>query len=251
MKTFLLLLGFALITVTAGAQTDGELVQLAERQESELNENGAFENFRRALHLNPSNFTALWKLSELCSRIGKRQPSTKQQQEFYVYGKSYAQRAIQVAPAAADGYYVLAVAMGRLALSQSGKQRVHSVKEIRANVEKALALNPRHGRAWHVLGKWHYEVSNLGMFEKAALKVVYGGLPAASLKESIAAYERAKLYEPNFALNFLELAKAYHRNDQDDKAIELLRILPAVPNKTLDDARIKTEGARLLKEWAE
>ncbi|GAA4330957.1 hypothetical protein [Flaviaesturariibacter amylovorans] len=251
MKTLFLHFVLALCCLGAAAQSDAEFVQLAERQEAELNEHGAFENFRKALNINPSNHTALWKLSELCSRIGKRQATKQQQQEFYVYGKSYAQRAIQVAPTAADGYYVLAVSMGRLALAQSGKERVRSVKEIRTLIEKALALHPRHGRAWHVLGKWHYEVSNLGIFEKAALKVAYGGLPPASLKESIAAYERAKVYEPAFALNFLELAKAYHRNDNDEKAFEQLRALPAVPNKTLDDARIKSEGARLLKEWSE
>lgn len=125
------------------------------------------------------------------------------------------------------------------------------LKEIRSNAEKALKLNPNHGRAWHVIGKWHYEVSNLGMMEKAGVRLIYGGLPAASLKESIQAYEKAKALEPNFALNYLELAKAYKRNDDKTKAIECLRKLPTLPNKTLDDSRIKAEGATLLKEWTD
>ena len=138
--------------------------------------------------------------------------------------------------------------MGRLALTQSGREKVESVKEIKAYTEKAIRLKPNHGRAWHVMGKWFYEVSNMNGLEKAALKIVYGGLPPASLEQSIEAYEKAKKYEPNFALNFLELAKAYNRAGQEAKAIETLRKLPAIPNKTQDDARIKSEGARLLKD---
>lgn len=231
------------------AQSERELVETAQRQEAALNEDGAFETLKVAVKVNPSSYSALWKLSELCSRIGKRQAKKETQQEFYKLGRAYAQRAVFVNPQGADGYYVLAVAMGRMAMSQSGKERVNSVKEIRGNIEKALQLNPNHGRAWHVLGKWHYEVSNLGMFEKAALKLIYGGLPPASLQESIRCYEKARSLEPDFALNYLELAKAYHRNGQDDKARDCLRKLPTLPNKTGDDNHIKQEGARLLKEW--
>ena len=76
------------------------------------------------------------------------------------------------------------------------------------------------------MGKWNYEVSNLSAFEKAAVKIIYGGLPAASLNNSIMYYEKAKSLAPLFTLNYLELAKAYHKNDDDTKAISLLK-LPA------------------------
>jgi hypothetical protein len=92
-------------------------------------------------------------------------------------------------------------------------------------------------------------VSDLNVFEKAGVKLMYGGLPPASIKQAILAYEKAKIYEPNFALNFLELAKAYKRDGQKDKAVGLLRTLPSIPAKTLDDARIKREAATLLKDW--
>jgi tetratricopeptide (TPR) repeat protein len=138
--------------------------------------------------------------------------------------------------------------MGRKALIESGSERINAVKEIKTNADKAVALNPNHGRAWHVLGKWHYEVSNLNGLEKAALKIIYGGLPKSSLSESIKCYEKAKQLEPNFALNSLELAKAYHRNDEDEKAIPLLKQLPNIPAKTEDDARIKAEGKKLLEK---
>ncbi|RYY40610.1 MAG: tetratricopeptide repeat protein [Chitinophagaceae bacterium] len=238
-----------LLSLPSSAQPEHELLETAYQQEASLNEIGALETLKVAVKVNPSSYAALWKLSELCSRIGKRQTRKEHQVEIYKLGKAYALRAVSVNPAGADGYYALGLAIGRLGMMESGRERVQAVKEIRSNIEKALQLNPAHGRAWHVLGKWHYEVNNLGMFEKAALKIIYGGLPPASLREAINCYEKARAYEPDFALNFLELAKAYHRNGQDDKAKECLRRLPAIPNKTGDDAHIKSEGVRLLREW--
>ncbi len=249
MKTTFFFL-FSLLSLCVFAQTEQQLIVQADRQEAALNEDAAFESFKQALKINPNNYYALWKTSELCSRLGNRQPTTEQKQQYYVAGKAYAQAAIKANPLHADGYYAMSVAIGRLALSNSGKQKIDAVKEIRTNAEKALKLNPQHGRAWHVIGKWNYEVSDLNMFEKAGVKIMFGGLPPASINNAIQAYEKAKLYEPNFALNFLELAKAYKRNGQKEKAINLLKTLPSIAPKTADDARIKKEGAALLKSWS-
>lgn len=247
MKTVCLVL-FTLFTLVVSGQSEQQLVQQADKYEAALNENAAFETLKQVLKINPNNYYALWKISELCSRIGNRQATAKEKQNYFIAGKNYAEQAIKVNPRGADGYYALAVAMGRFALTKSGSDRINAVKEIRNNAEKALKLNPSHGRAWHVMGKWHYEVSNLNMFEKAGVKLIYGGLPPASIGESIRAYEKARELEPYFALNFLELAKAYKRNEQKSKAIQMLKMLPSIPNKTVDDPRIKREGAQLLKE---
>jgi tetratricopeptide (TPR) repeat protein len=232
-------------------QPEKELVALANKYESSLNESAAYETFKKVIKVNPKNYYAQWKLSELASRIGNRKSTSAEKQQYFRDGKAFAAEAIRINPNGADGYYAMAVAMGRLALTQSGKEKVNSVKEIRNLLEKAIKLNPLHSRAWHVLGKWHYEVSNLNMLEKALLKIIYGGVPPASLENSIRCYEKARTLDPNFALNYLELAKAYARNDEDSKAIELLKKLPSIPNKTEDDPTIKAKGAALLKELSD
>ncbi|MGC4103507.1 hypothetical protein [Ferruginibacter sp.] len=87
------------------------------------------------------------------------------------------------------------------------------------------------------------------MIERAAVKVFYGGFPPSSLKDGIAAFEKAKALTPGFILNYLELAKAYHRNNQDDKAIALLNEMMKLPNHTEDDPTIKETGKKLLAAW--
>ena len=88
------------------------------------------------------------------------------------------------------------------------------------------------------------------MFEKAAVKVFFGGLPPASLKESINAFERAQaITSGQLILNNLELAKAYKRDGQKEKAISLLKIMMTLPIHTEDDPMLKAEGEKLLREW--
>ena len=229
------------------AQDVPALIREADKLESSLKESSAYEKFKQVLKIEPRNYYALWKCSELCSRIVNRQNTKEKKADFFNAGRIYAETAIKTNPNGADGYYALAVAMGRRALMESGKDKVKAVKEIKINAEKAIKLNARHWRAWHVIGKWHYEVNNLSTLEKAALKIFYGGLPQASLTESIKAYERAMQLEPDFALNFLELAKAYKKNDQKDKAIVQLTKLAGLRERTEDDARIKSDGRKLLQ----
>ena len=248
MSRFIYLCIAFLSSLVLHAQDTETLIQEARSLETSLHETAAFDKLKLVLKADPRNFFALWKCSELCSRIGNRQSTKQKKQDYFDAAKIYAETAIKVNPNDADGYYALAVAMGRRALTESGKEKVRAVREIKINAEKAVQLNPQHGRAWHVIGKWHYEVSNLNAIEKAALKLFYGGIPPSSLQESINAYEKASQLEPYFALNFLELAKAYHRNNQDQKAIELLKKIPTLPMKTEDDSRIRKEADELLEK---
>ncbi|HVZ58067.1 MAG TPA: hypothetical protein VG870_15525 [Chitinophagaceae bacterium] len=246
----------ALLLLVAGcpvalvAQDVPGLIRQADSLEQNLREKAALETFRQVLQQDPRNYYALWKASELCSRVGHRMPNREQQQACYEAAREYAQSAMRVNPAGADGYYSMALAMGRRAQSASGEDRLNAVRGIKANADRAIQLNPRHGRAWHVLGKWNYEVSGLNFFEKSAIRLFYGGLPQASLEEAIRCYEKARQLEPDFALNDLELAKAYDRNGERNKAIRLLQEIPQLPVRTEDDSQIRREARDLLGSWS-
>ncbi|MBC7536615.1 MAG: hypothetical protein H7258_13070, partial [Ferruginibacter sp.] len=104
-------------------------------------------------------------------------------------------------------------------------------------------------KAWHVLGKWNYEVANLSSLERGFAKIFFGNVPEGSLKNSIAAYEKARSINPNFALNYLELARSYQKDNNKQKAIVLLKIMLPLPVQTEDDPRIKKDALSLLKSW--
>jgi tetratricopeptide (TPR) repeat protein len=220
---------------------EGELLEKAMKDEE------AVKKYQEALRLSPNDLKALVKTSEMNSIIGNRQKDKKKKEEYYNAARTYAESALKVNTTDADANYVMAMAMGRMALIKSGKEKVQKVRDIKKYADASLAANPKHFKALHILGKWHLEVTTLNFAEKAALKVVYGGLPEASLPLAILNFEKARAIDPWFILNYLELSKAYKENGQSDKAIEVLTKMQKLPPKTLDDAGYKAEGKKFLE----
>lgn len=230
------------------AQDLNALIQEADRLEAIPDEKAALLKLKEALKIQPSNLYALTKASELCCRIGGREKTNpKIRDEYYAVAGYYARTALRLYPESDLANVAMALAIGRTILLKSGREKVSSVKELKDYADKAVKLNPQNFKAWHILGKWNYEVSNLNAFERAFAKILYGGIPPGSLQNSIACYEKAKSLNPSFALNYLELSKAYHRNGQDRKALEQLHYLLTLKNQTEDDPRIKTEAQALIK----
>ena len=81
------------------------------------------------------------------------------------------------------------------------------------------------------------------------VKLFYGALPPATLKQSIASFEKARALRPEFLLNYYEMAKAYKDNGNKIKATTYLQLMITLPNQTEDDPAIKTKAKVLIKEW--
>jgi tetratricopeptide (TPR) repeat protein len=249
MKLIFSFLLFIIISTNSFSQDINAIIKEADRLEAVADERAAFLKFKEVLKLQPNNLHALARAAELCSSIGNRETNTKVRDDYFNVALIYAKTAYKLYPESDAANVSMAIALGRIILLKSGKEKIVYVKELKSYSEKAIAVNPNNFRAWHILGKWHYEVSNLSAFERTAAKIFYGALPASSLANSITCYEKAKALNNNFALNYLELAKAYKRNGEKAKAITQLNYLLTLPNKLQDDEKIKGEARGLLKKW--
>jgi len=248
MNRFLLLL-LLVLPFENFAQDVNALLKDAEQQELAFRENEAFLKYAEVVRIQPTNLHALCKCSELCCFIGSRQTDKAKKADYFRAAKTYATAAVKVNPNSTDANFVMAMSIGRLTMISSGKEKIATVNDIKLYAEKAIKLDPANFKAYHVLGKWNYEVSNLNFAERTIAKWFYGAVPKASLHDAIINYEIARSINPAFVLNYLELAKAYYRNDEKKKAIVLLNMMMPLPNKIFDDFRIKEEGKKLLKEW--
>ncbi len=229
------------------AQDINALIREADRLEAIPNESAAFEKFKEVLKINATNMHALSKCSELCSRIGKRQNDTKLRDNYYAAARIYAETALKINPHNSEASCAMAIALGRSTMSKTGKEKMANAKEIKKYVDISIESNPNNFLAWHVLGRWHYEISSLNFFERAAVKIFLGGLPSASFKESIEAFEKSQSLTPGFILNYFELAKAYHQYGDKKKAITILKNLLNLPDHTEDDPFIKADAKKLLR----
>ncbi len=231
-------------------QNVNDLIRQADQYETVMNDVQAVEKYKEAIKFQPTNVYAICKASEICSRIGARLKTDKPQQTLYFQAaKTYARNALKLNPTASDANFVMALVMGREALEKGGEEKISAVKDIKHYADLSIKYNPQNYKAWYILGKWYYEVSSLNYFERTAVKVFFGALPAAKIDDAITCLEKAKSLNPGFILNYLSLAKAYKKKDDDAMAKQNLAYMFSLPDKTQDDAAFKSEGRGLLKKW--
>ncbi|MBX3239463.1 MAG: hypothetical protein KIT80_19425 [Chitinophagaceae bacterium] len=228
------------------AQDVDALIQQAEQSEKDLKEAEALTKYKEVLAVQPGNIKALCKVTELTARTGNRLKDAKQRLAAFTEAKKYADTVLEAAPANADANYVFAEVAAKMTTVTSGKEKARYLRDFKNYTDTALQLNANHAKALYLLGKWNFDVSTLNTAEKAAVKVLFGGIPRASVLDAIKSYEKARTADPLLLVNYLDLAKAYVKNHQTDKAIEVLNKLVKLPPKTGDDDGYKAEGRSML-----
>jgi tetratricopeptide (TPR) repeat protein len=231
------------------SQDINQLLKDAQQQESLLHENEAFLKYAQVVKLDPVNLVALWKCSELCSRIGARQTDKEKMKSYFIAGKNYASAALSVNTNSSEANCAMAFALGRISRVSSTRERVILARDVKFYADKSIRLDPANFRAYHILGRWNYDVSDLNMAERSFARMFYGKLPDASLDDAIADFEKSRSLYPAFILNYYELARSYHRMGEDKKAVGYLRTLLTMQDVIFDDTRVKVIARQLLTQW--
>lgn len=238
----------ALFSLNAFAQDTEALLKEAKNFELKFNESEALAKYKQILLNEPNHYKSLQRATELSCNIGARTTEKKDKRLMYESAMSFANRAFKVDSNNANSYYLLSLVSGKMTeVEEENKKKVAYVKDIKVFADKALAINPNHGLANFIEGKWHYEMLTLGWAKKAAVKVLYGGLPEPSMEKCVEYLEKCRKLEPYFVLNYLTLAKAYKEDDKAVKEIEILNLLVKLPKRTFDDAAYIEEGKKMLE----
>lgn len=235
-----------LLSVCAAGQSVNSLLKEASAYKNAHQESQALAKYNEVLLLEESNLYALCGASFMNVRIGRRQTSEDAQRPYFETANDLANRALGVNPAFADANYVKAAAMGSIGLISPTRQRIEASKEVKSYSELALKYNKEHARAWHTLGRWHFEVKKLGLTKMVLIKALYGGLPKASFEAAVECFQKAIRYKPGYILYYLDLAKAYIALDEDANAQTVLNNALALPNSEPDDASHKSACRELL-----
>jgi tetratricopeptide (TPR) repeat protein len=229
------------------AQNTSTLIQQAEQMERQLKEADASNLYQAVLLQDPRNVQALCKLAELQSILGEKATDKKTKQLYFETSYSFAKRAWLADSNRVESNYVMAMASGKMTDFESDNKKVVGyVRDIKDYAERAIKINPNYGKAQYVLGKWHYEMYILSGFKKAAVKLMYGGLPSGDPDIAIACMEKCRTLEPYFASNYLDLGRAYKEVRKPTQAIDVLTKLQKLPNRNSADPLLKATGATLL-----
>ena len=233
---------------SAYAQDVATLLKEGLQLERSQKEVEALEKYKLVLSQEPANLTALIRAAELSTMLaGFNEKDQKSKQLFLSSAGAYAVRAYSANPKNADAAYVMSLTQAKLAdIQPDNKKLIECVRNSKIYADQALAINPTHAKANFTVGKWHMEMANLNMVKKAAVKLMYGGLPEGNIDSAVLFLEKARTQDPYFVNTYLELAKIYDQLHQPTKVIEVLTKMVKLPTRKTEDISLKAAGAKML-----
>ncbi len=207
----------------------------------------ALKHFQTVLATDSLNFEANCRAAMAAADIVRQRPDDKKDPDkYYTLGSEYARRAIRIDPTKIDGHYLLALTLGFAALGQAPENRLDTAEEIWTEVHKALAIDPKHDRAHHVLGRWHAELARFS-WAKLIIKAKLGALAdSASWEGAAASMEKAVQLDPSFIYHHLDLAETYLAMKRPADARPHLLKVASLPIVDIRDSIYKVQAKRLL-----
>jgi Tfp pilus assembly protein PilF len=203
--------------------------------------------FASHLSAHPDDYSALWRLARVESELGEDARGDAQR-NLVIAAVEHARAAVKVAPDSAQGHVWLAVTLGRQALKEGPKTRLALSREIKSEVDRALAIDPGIGRAYHVRALWNRKIASLSFIEKAAANTVLGGVPrGASMENAVRDLQKAIELEPGYVNHHLELGRTYmelKRWPEARRELDTANTLP--PTSSPRDVRYQNEARNLL-----
>ena len=86
-----------------------------------------------------------------------------------------------------------------------------------------------------VLGQWHHEVASIGATTRFFVRLIYGGLPAASTTEGVQHLRRAVALNPQNPSHHAELGFALRADGQADAAQQAFARALELPSREKHD----------------
>jgi tetratricopeptide (TPR) repeat protein len=225
-----------------------ELVKSGDAQEAKFQYDEALKYYLPAEKLKPDDAALLVKISRqyalrmngLPDKAGKTASGRK--------ALSYAERAVALAPNQSDPHLAVAICLGKLTPFMGNREMVEASKQIKISAEKAVKLDPKNDYAWHLLGRWHQSLANIGGATRALAGIIYGRLPAASNETAVECFRKAIALNPDRLVHFVELGRTYGMMGREAEAKRYLERGLAMPDRERDDPETKQRGRASLKQ---
>jgi FimV-like protein len=231
-----------------------QLLKNAERLHTQFKPKEAVNELQKVLQIEAHNFEALVMLSRAYIDIGDSIPEGSpdwqaRRMKEYKIGEAYARKALAVNPNSTWGHFYVAGSLGNIAMVSPVERQIDLATEIRSSTEKAIALDPQNGFAYHIYGVWHRKMAEIGKMSRVGASVLYGrSIPDGNLEKSAEFLRKAVALNPTVIVSRLELARTYVAMGNSSQARNFLKSVEELPVQFSDDREHKQKAKQLLEE---
>jgi tetratricopeptide (TPR) repeat protein len=212
-KTAFMVLFLAAALFSYG-QTAADHIRQGDEFYAKFDDAKALDEYLLAVKAEPTNYEALWKASRAYFDVGdlvdqKEQNAAEKQKKLYLQSESYARQAIRANPNDTWGHFFLSAAMGKHALLLGKKEQINMSRSIKAEIERAIALDANNDLAYHALGRWHRRMAEIGGMQRFFGGIIFGSIPKGTFAEAEQYFKKAILLNPDYTNHHLELGRTY------------------------------------------
>lgn len=247
-KKFLLASMLVALTSASTFADLAALVAKGDLHDKKFETEQALAFYLPAEKLAPNDAGLLVKISR---QYALRMGDLKKEEDKVQSGRTalkYAERAVAAAPNECDPHLCIAICWGKLTPFLGNKEKVAASRQIKVSADRAVKLDPGNDYAWHILGRWHQALANMGAASRGFAKLIYGALPAASNDEALECFKKAMVLNPQRLVHVIELGRTYGMMGQKQQAKKFIQQGLAMPNKEKDDPDTKRRGRETLEE---
>lgn len=245
-KVFFLQLILLCIIYNATGQSN-QLYDEARALERQYKTEQAILKYEQTIKENPQQLLAIFRLIEIyCFELSDFKEDVQKNEQLNK-AKELLSLAKNIDSTSPDYLYSQTVYLGKLIEISPVKEKAQITKTIRQLLDEAIEKDPNHVKSIYSLAKWNQEVASLNPAIKAAMKVIFGGLPPASIEMAIDLHQKARKLDPGFLANNYDLALLLKKINRPNQAIELLQMQVKLPTKTKEELEIKNLSKQLLQ----
>jgi len=215
--------------------------------DAQLETSHALQSYLEAEKLGSTDASTLTRIARQYALSMNDTRSEAEQRQLGEKALAYAKRAVASEPNNAKAQLSAAICYGRLVSLANTRTKVEYSRLIKQHADLALKLDSTDSYAWHVLGAWNYELAQMGGMTRAIVKVVYGGIPAASNDEAVRLFRKAVELAPARVSHHAELGRALLANGDKPAARAEFEKALALPAKEKDDAESKRRAKVALE----
>lgn len=167
---------------------------------------------------------------------------------LYADAERYARAAVELVPEGADGYFLVAAALGARSEMESIRRRVRMAGEVHAAALSALERDSSHAGAHHVLGRLNFEAMRAPALSRMIARHLLGSsvMRSASWEQAEVHLRRAAALEPAALVHRLWLARLHMERDEREAARRELQTILSLKAVTELDRQWRREAGEEL-----